>query len=35
MNKWIVNIILGILVTLVILILVQFVYNYYSGVWML
>ena len=35
MGKWIVNIILGVLITLAILTLIQFGYNYYAGVWML
>ena len=35
MGKWIVNIILGLLITLAILTLIQFGYNYYAGGWML
>ena len=35
MDKWIVNIILGVLITLAVLTLVQLGYNYYAGVWML
>ena len=33
MGKWIVNIILGIIITLAILTLIQFGYNYFMGVW--
>ena len=35
MDKWIVNIILGALITLAVLTIVQLGYNYYAGVWML
>ena len=35
MSKWIVNIILGVLITLAVLTLIQLGYNYYAGVWML
>jgi hypothetical protein len=33
MGKWIINIILGALITLAILILVQWTFNFYTGVW--
>jgi len=35
MGKWIVYIILGALITIAVLIAIQWVYNYYSGIWML
>ena len=33
MGNWIINIILGVLITLAILTLIQFGYNYFTGVW--
>ena len=33
MGDWIINIIIGLLITLAILTLIQLGYNYYMGVW--
>ena len=35
MGNWIINIILGALITLALLTLIQFGYNYFTGVWVL
>jgi len=35
MGNWIINIIIGLLITLAILTLIQLGYNYYAGVWVL